>query len=93
MRRARQIDEETAEHLERLEQAYAEHGDDPAAWRRIAEAWDFSATNELIDKHNRWFPVEARLPMDPKTRDYVKVGGKPYRRRRLDAAWILERFP
>jgi hypothetical protein len=23
----------------------------------------------------------------------VKVGGRPYRREPLDAAWILERFP
>ena len=31
--------------------------------------------------------------MDPRTRDFVKVGGKPYRREPLDAAWILDRFP
>ncbi len=31
--------------------------------------------------------------MDPRTRDYVKVGGRPYRREPLDAGWILERFP
>jgi hypothetical protein len=31
--------------------------------------------------------------MDPRTRDFVKVNGKPYSRRPLDAAWILERFP
>jgi hypothetical protein len=37
--------------------------------------------------------MEARLPMDPRTGDFVKVDGKPYRRRPLDAAWVLERFP
>jgi hypothetical protein len=31
--------------------------------------------------------------MDPRTRDFVKVGGKPYRREPLDAQWILARFP
>ena len=31
--------------------------------------------------------------MDPRTRDFVLVGGKPYRIRPLDAAWVLERFP
>ena len=31
--------------------------------------------------------------MDPRTRDFVKVGGRSYRREPLDAAWILERFP
>jgi hypothetical protein len=37
--------------------------------------------------------MEARLPMDPKTRDFVTIGGKSYRRDPLDAAWILARFP
>ena len=49
--------------------------------------------NDLIERHNRWYPVEARLAMDPRTRDFVKVGGRDYRREPLDAAWILERFP
>jgi hypothetical protein len=31
--------------------------------------------------------------MDPRTRDYVKIGGRSYRREPLDAAWILSRFP
>ena len=90
MRRLRQIESETEAHLARLQEAYAERNGD---WRRTAERWDFGELNELIDRHNRWYPVEARLPMDPKTRDYVKVGGRPYRREPLDAAWILERFP
>ena len=58
-----------------------------------AEHWNFSEVNDLIDRHNRWYPIEARLAMDPRTRDYVKVGGRPYRREPLDLAWILERFP
>jgi hypothetical protein len=93
MQRIRRIDDETERHLERLEAAYAEHGDDPAAWRRVAETWSFAEVNDLIAKHNRWYPVEARLPMDPRTRDYVRVGGRSYRRDPLDAAWILARFP
>jgi hypothetical protein len=90
MRRLRQIEAETDSHLADLREAYAQRDGD---WRRTAERWDFGEVNELIEKHNRWYPVEARLPMDPKTRDYVKVGGRPYRRDPLDAAWILERFP
>jgi hypothetical protein len=93
MRRLRTIEEETAGQLERLAAAYAEHREDPAAWRRIAEGWNFDAVNELIDKHNRWYPIEARLAMDPRSRDFVRVGGRPYRRERLDASWVLERFP
>jgi hypothetical protein len=93
MQRLRQIDEETAAHLARLDAAYAEHGHDPAAWRRVVERWDFGEVNELIDRHNRWYPIEARLPMDPRSRDFVRIGGRPYRRRPLDTAWVLERFP
>jgi hypothetical protein len=93
MQRLLQIEHETARHLEQLGEAHAEHSGDPAAWRRVAAAWDFGEVNDLIERHNRWFPVEARLPMDPRSRDFVKVGGRSYRRTPLDAAWILERFP
>ena len=49
--------------------------------------------NKLIDQHNRNFPAESRLPMDPRSRDFVPVGGRPYRRDLLDAAWVLGHFP
>ena len=90
MRRLREIEELTEAHLARLAEAYAEH---PADWREVAERWDFEDVNELIRKHNRWYPLEARLAMDPRSRDFVKIGGRPYRREPLDAAWVLERFP
>jgi hypothetical protein len=93
MQRLHRIEVETDEHLERLEEAYAEQRVDPDGWRRTAERWRFDEINDLIEKHNRWFPVEARLAMDPRTRDFVKVGGRPYRREPLDARWILDRFP
>jgi hypothetical protein len=31
--------------------------------------------------------------MNPRTGDYVTAGGRDWRRRELDAAWILEQFP
>jgi hypothetical protein len=49
--------------------------------------------NELIERHNRWYPVESRLRMDPRTGDYALVNGRSYRRPRLGARWVLERFP
>jgi hypothetical protein len=93
MQRLRQIDDAVEEHATRLGAAYAQRGDDPEAWRRVAERWDFGEVNDLIERHNRYYPIEARLAMDPRTRDYVKVGGRSYRRQPLDAAWILARFP
>jgi hypothetical protein len=93
MRRLRTIEEETAAHVARLAEAYAAERGDPAAWRRTAETWDFGEVNELIDRHNRWFPIESRLPMDPRSRDFIKIAGRPYRRDPLDAAWVLAQFP
>lgn len=91
MVRLRTIDDLEREHLERLEEAYRETP--RARWGRLAERWDFYEINDLIDRHNRYFPIESGLPMDPRTGDFATLGGRPYRRRPLDAAWILDRFP
>jgi hypothetical protein len=93
MRRLRTIEEETGRHLERLAAAYAAQGSDPARWRRTAARWDFGEVNELIERHNRWYPIEARLAMDPRSRDFVKVAGRDYRLDALDERWILAHFP
>ena len=93
MRRLREIDDLVDDHLERLSEAYAEHDGTSKSWQRIAARWNFSEVNDLIERHNRWYPVEARLAMDPRSRDFVKVGGRDYRREPLDAAWILAHFP
>jgi hypothetical protein len=93
MRRLREIDAAVERHEAALAAVYPEHRNDPDGWRRIAERWDFDDVNELIEKHNHWYPAEARLPMNPRTRDYVEVGGRPYRRPLLDAAWVLDRYP
>ena len=62
-------------------------------WQQYAARFDFHQVNELVDRHNRYFPAEANLPMDVKTLDYVAFAGADYRRRRLDSAWILAQFP
>ena len=100
MVRLRTIAEQTAEHERRLQAARAEllatRSDDAAfaaAWTAAVEGWSFDEVNALIDSHNRYYPAESRLPMDPRTRNYALVGGEDYRRRPLDAAWALEQFP
>ena len=101
MRRLRQIELEIEQHERQLGEAWRElaescAGDEgafAARWRRASERWSFDAVNDLIDRHNRWYPAEARLPMDPRTRDFVRVNGRPYVREPLDARWILSRFP
>ena len=93
MQRARLIDEEIDRHRARLGEAYELYRHDPEEWRRVAERWNFTEVNDLIERHNTWYPVEARLAMNPKTRDYVEVGGRPYRREPLGTEWILRHFP
>jgi hypothetical protein len=101
MVRLREIAERTAAHEVALGEAWYElalecHGDAGTfarRWRAAAERWSFFEVNELIARHNRWYPAESRLPMDPRRGDFALVNGEDYRRPPLDAAWVLERFP
>jgi hypothetical protein len=38
---------------------------DREALERCAAALDLARLNDLIDKHNRYYPIEANLPIDP----------------------------
>jgi hypothetical protein len=101
MTRLRAIHVQTLEHERQLAEAWhevaAETGGDAELfshrWREVAAGWSFFEVNDLIDRHNRWYPAESRLPMDPKTGDYALVNGESYLRPRLDQEWVLERFP
>jgi hypothetical protein len=100
MRRLRAIEDALEQHERQLGdrwRALAEELEDPAefaaAWRELAADWSFARVNELIERHNRNFPAEARLAMDPRTRDFVRINGRSYLREPLGVDWILERFP
>ena len=101
MERLGEIDALIGRETRRLERAYTalreEHRGDNGAfaarWRALARGWRFDDVNELIRQHNEWFPIERQLPIDPRTRDYVLVGGRPYWRAELGPDWILEKFP
>jgi hypothetical protein len=99
MLRLREIEGMTADHEHELQTererltSTVSREEFPAAWHAVAEAWRFDEVNELIERHNRWYPVESRLPMDPRRGDFVLVNGRDYRLRPLDAQWILARFP
>jgi len=100
MQRSKEIDAKTRQVTERLARAHREVREACAEnaelfarrWHAVARSWRFDELNELIREHNEWYPVEAQLPMDPRTRDYVRIRGRSYRRRELDAEWVLERF-
>jgi hypothetical protein len=100
MRRLRAIEDELDRHEWQLREAWhvlASASGDSAefarVWRETASRWSFAQVNELIGRHNRYFPAEARLAMDPRTRDFVKINGRSYQRKPLDAGWVLDRFP
>ena len=101
MVRLREIEAETSRHEGELEAAWRRLGEEcrddaelfARRWRRTAARWNFYGVNELIERHNRWYPVESRLPMDVRSGDFVLVNGRPYTRASLDGAWVLERFP
>jgi hypothetical protein len=101
MLRLREIEQRTAAAEESLREAWeslahdwaGEPGRFPRAWIDAAEAWSFDELNDLVDRHNRWYPVESRLPMDPRRGDYALVNGRDYRLEPFDADWVLERFP
>jgi len=99
--RASQIEDATRRHRMRLERAYEwtrrQHPDDPDAfaehWRALAGGWRFDDVNELIDEHNKWYPAERRLPLSPRTGDYLTIGNREWRRTPLDSEWIFRQFP
>jgi hypothetical protein len=64
-----------------------------ARWRERARSWDFEQLNVLIEQHNAWYPIERDLPLNPRTGDYVRAGGRSYRRPLLGEQWVLEEFP
>lgn len=63
-----------------------------ARWRECARSWDFEQLNVLIEQHNAWYPIERDLPLNPRTGDYVRVGGRSYKRPLLGEHWVLEQF-
>ena len=100
MERLAQIDRGIANERRRLEREHRRlraelaPSEFAARWRELVAAWRFDPElNELIHQHNEWDPIERQLPIDLRTRDYVLVHGRSYRRPRLDAAWALSQFP
>ena len=100
MVRLRTIDELTEEHRVKLRAAWralarsgVAAGSFAEQWQHVTARWSFDEVNNLIERHNRYYPAESRLPMDPRTRTYALVNGEDYRRRPLDCDWVLRRFP
>ena len=74
MRRRRRIEDLEAKLIEKLAAAPA-----PAEAAATAEVVaDLALLNDLIDRHNRYYPIEAQLAIDVRTRRLVERGA-PWR--------------
>jgi hypothetical protein len=101
MERVAEIDAGIARERRRLDHAYralqrecgGHVGLFAHRWRTVAESWRFDDLNELIGQHNEWYPIERDLPLNPRTGEYVRVGGRSYSRPVLGPEWVLEQFP
>ena len=70
MRRRRRIEDLEAKLIEKLAAAPAPA--DAAATAEVVA--DLALLNDLIDRHNRYYPIEAQLPVDVRTRRLVERG-------------------
>ena len=101
MLRLREIETAQARHEEELHERWRELAGELAGdgeefarrWLELVSTVSFDEINDLIERHNRWYPIESQLPMDPRRGDFVLVAGRDYRLTPLDAPWALERFP
>jgi hypothetical protein len=68
-----------------------------AAWRAFAtergRSREYCELNELIRAHNEWYPVERNLPVNPRTGEWVTVGGRSFLRPVVGVEWVLQELP
>jgi hypothetical protein len=101
MERVMEVDRGIEHHKRRLAAAHRALQEECAGdaaefarrWRATLAAWPFAELNVLIEQHNAWYPIERDLPMDPRTRDYVPIHGRSFRRPVLSVEWALQQFP
>ncbi len=83
VRRKRHIEDLQAALAEAAVEALAVAGDPDAARRALGEdpavRKALGEVNRLIDAHNRYYPIEANLPLDPTRRVQLDRGGRPYK--------------
>jgi hypothetical protein len=99
--RLSRIQQLTDELFESLRVALAEHRSRFAsrpqqlrtAWDQHLASIDLEPINELIEKHNLYYPTEARLRMQWPSGRYVLPSGMEYPMAKLSAASLLKQFP
>lgn len=96
LRRIEELTERLVSYLRHLVQrARAAWPDDDVTAAEVffasAHVVDLGPLNELIDAHNRYYPIEANLAMDVRTGRFLDGNGEPWRKlRRLRLEDLLE---
>lgn len=99
--RLKRIEGELERQHRRLRTAWTELAmelaDDPVAfaerWSERLDRWSFLEHDELVDEHNEWFPIEARLVWNRELDDYRAPFGLPWRKSHVDRAAIASTYP
>jgi hypothetical protein len=84
-----------------LDAAWGEHArrwqrrpeDFAGHWRTYLAKLDLGRLNTLIEKHNQWYPIEARLPIVYPTGEYHIPTGIEYPQRLVSVDSLLELYP
>jgi hypothetical protein len=65
--------------VERCEEAVAEGADVREHARAHAPMRTLERLNDLVSRHNRYYPIEANLPIHPPTGELMDRTGEPWR--------------
>jgi len=71
IRRRRRIEDLEARLIQKIAAAQAAASEEVVA--------DLALLNDLIARHNRYYPIEANLPIDVRTGRLLERGGAPWR--------------
>ncbi len=63
------------------------------SWESILKSYNFQEVNELIEKHNMFYPLEANLRMDFDSSEYLLGSNIWEKTPLLSASLILEELP
>ena len=86
IRRLRRIEDLTEALVQALDEIfegelYATQGDEQTAWQAVrnqVQHLDLELLNDLIARHNEYYPIEANLPVEPATGKFLYLG-KPWK--------------
>ena len=62
-------------------------------WQQLINGLDLNELNDLIEKHNRYYPVEANLRADPHSGKYLLGGSIWQEKEKITKEKLLKRFP